>query len=136
MTRGGLERDQRSHGMTNERGLMHAGGIHQRDGPIRHGADRSEVLPGRVPVPGQVRHEHAVPAMGKPAREQREYRVVEAAAVQEDDEWLVAVELATTGRGIDLMAAQVDLHGSRLLQFVKRVPEIVDDVAGALDTDG
>ena len=85
MPGGGLERNQRSHGMTDQPCLGDAGGVEQRRGPVGHVGNGRQRRAGRAAMAGQIRRQHAIAVMREPPAMQGPGGVIEAGAVQEHD---------------------------------------------------
>ncbi len=97
MPRRGLERNQRSHRMTDKSCLCSTGGIEQRGGPVGHVGDRRQGRAGRAAMARQIRSQHAKTVMGEPPAVQGPGGMVESGAVQQHDGRLGLVELPAAG---------------------------------------
>jgi hypothetical protein len=98
--------------VADQRGLLHAGGVEQRQQPVGQASTLGPAAGRRCAVAGQVHRQHAVAVVREPARQQRPHAVVVQRAVDEDDAGQGRVEGLAAGVGVGLAAVDDELHAA------------------------
>src|ERR1700737_2476884 len=83
----------------------------------------------------QIRRQHAITVMGKPATVQGPGGMVEAGAMQKHDGRLGQIELPAAGSDEGIYSVDQQLHGSSLLRNTERLSDVIDDVGGGFDAN-
>ena len=111
VARRGLQRDQGTHAVADQVGLVDLHRIQERHEPVRHLRNRASRRPLREAMAGQVDRQHAAAMPGEIARLEFPDRVIEGGAVHEDGDRQAGIERPATSGGEDAQAVYAKLHG-------------------------
>src|SRR5690349_6209561 len=102
MTRGAFERDQRTHAVANDYGLVHPRSVLHCADPFGELTDACERGPVAAAMAGKIDGEHAKAVVREIAALQNPYAVVALGAVDEDHGGQCCVERLAAGVGVSL----------------------------------